>query len=158
MVLYREKHGLRSNFTLVEKQFVVKRIEDWDQLVDEMRKMLSQIRVFALTGDLGAGKTTLVQRFMSRQYDIHDVSSPTYALIQEYDSTPKVYHMDLYRLKSTDELWDLGMEDILLDDQAILLVEWPELLEEVLDVAFAKIGIQVISADERNVVLSVIQP
>lgn len=142
----------------MEKHFVIKSIQDWDLLIDEMTQLLADYRIFALTGDLGAGKTTLVQRFMSRQYDIPDVSSPTYALIQEYDCDPKVYHMDLYRLKSTDELWDLGMEDILLDDTAILLVEWPELLQEVLEEAFAKIDIEVISADERKVVLSIIQP
>ena len=81
----------------------------------------------AISGQLGAGKTTLVQA-ICRGFGVkEDVTSPTYALVHEYAS-PRgpVYHLDLYRLASADELTNLAWDDIIAAD-ALVLVEWPEL-------------------------------
>ena len=82
--------------------------------------------IVALHGDLGAGKTTLVQA-ICRGYGVSDeVTSPTYALVHEYVSPRSVVrHLDLYRLDSPADLTNLGFDDMLGDD-ALLLVEWPE--------------------------------
>jgi tRNA threonylcarbamoyladenosine biosynthesis protein TsaE len=82
--------------------------------------------VVTLTGDLGAGKTTLVQA-ICRGYGVkEEVTSPTFALVHEYQSarTP-VYHLDLYRLRSPDELEQMGWREI-VSSRALVLVEWPE--------------------------------
>lgn len=82
--------------------------------------------VVAISGDLGAGKTTLVQA-ICRGYGVTDeVTSPTFALVHKY-SAPRspVYHLDLYRLKTADELTNIGWDE-LLAEHAIVLVEWPE--------------------------------
>jgi tRNA threonylcarbamoyl adenosine modification protein YjeE len=87
---------------------------------------LSPGAVVALHGDLGAGKTTLVQA-ICRGYGVReDVTSPTYALVHEY-AAPRslVRHLDLYRLASPADLTNLGFDDF-LGDEAVLLVEWPE--------------------------------
>jgi tRNA threonylcarbamoyladenosine biosynthesis protein TsaE len=79
-----------------------------------------------LTGDLGAGKTTLV-RAICRGYGVTaDVTSPTYALVHEYDAPRStVHHLDLYRIESERELTNLGWDDVLAGG-GLVLVEWPE--------------------------------
>lgn len=83
-------------------------------------------RIFLLTGDLGAGKTTLVKAF-ARVLGIGDpVTSPTFSLVQEYTSPEygRVVHMDLYRIVNPEELVQLGLEEY-LDSGDICLIEWP---------------------------------
>ncbi len=82
--------------------------------------------VITLTGELGAGKTTLAQA-ICRGYGVTEqVTSPTYAIIQEY-SAPRspVYHVDLFRLESAAELVEIGWDEV-LQSRALVLVEWPE--------------------------------
>lgn len=82
--------------------------------------------VVTLSGELGAGKTTLAQA-ICRGYGVDvPVTSPTYALVHEYQSIRSpVFHIDLYRLNSPDDLTQLGWDD-LLRERALVLIEWPE--------------------------------
>ena len=82
--------------------------------------------VLALHGDLGAGKTHLVRGLCAGLgLDPEAVSSPTFAIIQEYRGAVSVFHIDAYRLKHADELRDLGFDDY-LEAEGICVVEWPE--------------------------------
>lgn len=82
--------------------------------------------VIAISGDLGAGKTTLVQA-ICRGYRVRqDVTSPTFALVHEYrGERGPVYHLDLYRLTDPSQLTNLAWDDI-INSPALVLVEWPE--------------------------------
>jgi tRNA threonylcarbamoyladenosine biosynthesis protein TsaE len=82
--------------------------------------------VISLSGDLGAGKTTLAQAICEGYGVTEPVTSPTYALVHRYDA-PKsaVNHVDLYRLDSETQLQNIGWDDLICD-QAITIVEWPE--------------------------------
>jgi tRNA threonylcarbamoyladenosine biosynthesis protein TsaE len=82
--------------------------------------------VVALSGELGAGKTTLVQA-IARGYGVRQpVTSPTFALVQEYDAPRgRVYHLDLYRLERPEQLTAIGWDEIVSAD-ALVLIEWPE--------------------------------
>ena len=82
--------------------------------------------VVAIAGDLGAGKTTLVQA-ICRGYGVRDeVPSPTFALVHRYEGRlSPVFHLDLYRLERADDLTNIGWDDIVAD-HALVLVEWPE--------------------------------
>jgi tRNA threonylcarbamoyl adenosine modification protein YjeE len=84
----------------------------------------------ALWGDLGAGKTTLARAILQALGVKEDVPSPTFTLVQGYDTTPAVAHYDLYRLKSAREMQELGFDDAL--DRGAVLVEWPERAPEAL--------------------------
>lgn len=82
--------------------------------------------VIALSGELGAGKTTLAQA-ICRGYGVTEpVTSPTYAIVQEY-SAPRspVFHIDLYRIERTDDLEQIGWSDIIASN-ALVIIEWPE--------------------------------
>lgn len=83
-------------------------------------------------GDLGAGKTHLVSLIMERLGYQDETSSPTFSLVNEYPvDSGMIYHMDLYRIGSFEELLDIGMEDYL--ERGVCLIEWPELALPLLD-------------------------
>src|SRR4029077_1200703 len=87
--------------------------------------------VIALKGDLGAGKTTFARAFIRACGGMEVVPSPTFTLVQIYDLAPAaIWHFDLYRLKSPDEAWELGIEDAF--GGGISLIERPEQLRPVL--------------------------
>jgi tRNA threonylcarbamoyladenosine biosynthesis protein TsaE len=82
--------------------------------------------VVAISGELGAGKTTLVQAICRGCGVKEDVTSPTFALVHEYQGEHfSIYHLDLFRLEQIEELTNLGWDDI-IGAHALVLVEWPE--------------------------------
>jgi tRNA threonylcarbamoyladenosine biosynthesis protein TsaE len=84
-----------------------------------------------LTGELGAGKTTLVQGIASGLGVTDQVVSPTFTLVREYHGRLEVAHVDVYRLERVQDVMDLGLEE-LGEGEAVLLVEWGDAVEEVL--------------------------
>ena len=112
-------------------------IEDPNELFElagEWIERWKKPQIVLLYGDLGAGKTTLVQAF-ARQLGVRDeVTSPTFSLIQEYEADHgTVYHVDLYRLKDSLELrTEVGLHE-LLDGDFWVFIEWPELAKDLLD-------------------------
>ncbi|QDV29690.1 tRNA threonylcarbamoyladenosine biosynthesis protein TsaE [Planctopirus ephydatiae] len=88
--------------------------------------------IVLLSGQLGAGKTTLTRGIVEGLGGvIDDVSSPTFTLIHEYQARLSVYHLDTYRLKTSAEFFELGVDE-LLESEAVVLIEWPELVSEYL--------------------------
>lgn len=114
-------------------QFETHSDEETRALGRELAKMLPDRGVVLLIGELGAGKTTLVQGIVEGRgiAAAEDVSSPTFTLIHEYGEPVGVYHVDLYRLNTLDEVRRLGLED-LFDQPVLVLVEWGERFPELL--------------------------
>ena len=93
---------------------------------ESLGRALTAPHLVALSGDLGAGKTTLIQA-ICRGYGVRsEVTSPTFALVHVYEGARSpVFHLDLYRLRDATELTNIGWDDV-LNEEAIVLVEWPE--------------------------------
>lgn len=110
-------------------------------------------RVFALHGEMGAGKTTLVHAICRAMGVSDSMSSPTYALVNHYDAPGigPILHMDLYRLTDADEGRDAGIEDD-LHSGAICFVEWPERAPELLPEATTEVSIEVMADGRRRLV------
>ena len=89
-------------------------------------------KVYAFSGDLGAGKTSFITVLCKVLGVAETVTSPTYSIIQEYKTKENatIFHIDLYRIKSQNEAMDAGVEDCLLSND-ICMVEWPEKAPEI---------------------------
>ena len=113
----------------MSQTFHIEKIEDWQKVVDAVLPNLKH-NILLLKGNLGAGKTTFSQFLLKNLGSTDEVSSPTYAIVNEYNSPKgKVFHFDLYRLKKIEEAYDFGIEEY-LDNAFLCIIEWPEIYEE----------------------------
>jgi len=123
--------------------------EAQDAFGQRIAGVLSAPCVVYLQGNLGTGKTTLVRGVLRGLGHVGSVRSPTYTLLEPYElGRMTLYHLDLYRLGDPEELEFLGLRD-LLNDESVLLVEWPERGEGVLPPP--DLRIQIDYADEARV-------
>jgi tRNA threonylcarbamoyladenosine biosynthesis protein TsaE len=90
-------------------------------------------KVFAFSGDMGAGKTTFISALLLEFGEKNQEGSPTYSLVNSYDlpTVGKIYHMDLYRLNEESEAFDMGIEEMLYSN-SLCFIEWPEIIENLL--------------------------
>jgi tRNA threonylcarbamoyladenosine biosynthesis protein TsaE len=105
-----------------------------EDTADIARSFISEIlpgTVIILNGNLGSGKTFFIKKALNK-LKIENVNSPTFAIVNEYNGKFKVYHFDFYRIESSGELFDIGINDYFNDDEAITFIEWGELYEEIL--------------------------
>jgi len=103
------------------------------ELIQIVNKVLeTDIKKVVLYGQIGAGKTTFVKAFCKQLQTQETAHSPTFSLVNEYEY-PKgfVYHFDLYRLESLEEVIDIGIEDY-LEDEYYCFIEWAELIDNIL--------------------------
>ncbi len=122
----------------------------------QLWRWAADARVFTFSGSLGAGKTTFIHALCEMLGVTDAVSSPTFALINEYrfgeaGGERTIYHMDWYRLRNADEAVDAGMEDVLNNTDAICFIEWPEKAPELLNgIPHVRISIQHTGEWERE--------
>ena len=98
--------------------------------------------IFAFYGHMGAGKTTFIKA-ICEELGVKDViTSPTFAIVNEYTDGQgePVYHFDFYRIKKQEEVYDIGFEDY-VESGSVCLMEWPELIEDILPADTVKVSI-----------------
>jgi len=101
-------------------------LDDIQNIAKKFIPLIDKCKIIAFSGELGAGKTTLINAICKQLGVEENVTSPTYTIIQEYHSNNIIiYHVDLYRIKSIEEAIDAGIEDC-LQGEDLCLVEWPE--------------------------------
>ena len=118
-------------------------LSDLSEVSAKLLEEAKDVKIIALTGNLGAGKTTLVGE-MIKALDAGDFAgSPTFSLVNEYslkDGTP-VYHFDVYRIKDEYEILDIGWEEYISKKNAWVFIEWPERIENLLPEHFLHVNI-----------------
>jgi len=129
-------------------------LESIEKVASEFLKTFDRYKVFAFSGDLGAGKTTFISALCKELKVVETVTSPTYSIIQEYKTLEGkiIYHIDLYRIKSSHEAMEAGIEDCLNSNQ-MCFVEWPEKATDIFpnDTVFS--NFEIISDTERKLVI-----
>lgn len=125
-------------------------IHESEQLADDLSQLFKSRDVIVLNGDLGSGKTTII-KLICAKYNILDVSSPSFSIVNEYSGVKKVYHFDFYRIKKIEELYDIGFEEYINDEEAIVFIEWGSLMPEILPKKHYSIEIKQNLLNERIV-------
>jgi tRNA threonylcarbamoyladenosine biosynthesis protein TsaE len=107
-------------------------------------------KLFSFYGGMGAGKTTIIKSVCEVLGAIDIISSPTFTLVNEYKTNKgeSLYHIDFYRIKKIEEVFDFGVEEYLTGD-SYCFMEWPELVEEVLPPETVKVRISVDESEQR---------
>ena len=110
-------------------------------------------KVFAFYGKMGSGKTTFIKAVCEELGVTDVITSPTFAIVNEYHSeqTPKhIFHFDFYRIKKLEEVYDMGYEDYFYSG-SLCFLEWPELIEEILPADVVKVKIEEQADGSRTV-------
>ena len=125
-------------------------IKDVSEAAQELFSAAQKYKVIAFSGELGAGKTTFISALCSclGVYDI--VSSPTFSIVQQYDSEHgNIFHIDLYRIRSEEEAFNSGIGDA-IDSGDICFVEWPENAPGLLPPDTVRVRIEITGNDTRR--------
>jgi tRNA threonylcarbamoyladenosine biosynthesis protein TsaE len=104
-------------------QIEIRNLEETESIGRVIAHILEMGTVVCLDGDLGAGKTTLTQ-FIARNFGVNEyVTSPTFTIIKEYEGKLPFYHMDVYRIESEEDMYDLGFEEYIYSE-GVTIIEW----------------------------------
>ena len=125
-------------------EFITHSPEETEKIGEALAKSLQPGTILAYRGDLGAGKTAFTRGLARGLGCKETVTSPTYTIVNEYlGGRLPLFHFDMYRLASSDDLWDIGWEDY-LDREGVCAVEWSEnvadAMENAVTVTIEKLG------------------
>ncbi len=116
-----------------EKGYRIHKVDELQQLAMQLLQRYPDARIFAIYGPMGVGKTTFI-KYLCQLLGVSDlVSSPSYPIVNHYitDKENPIYHFDFYRIKTHEEVYDLGYEDYFYSGN-YCFVEWPEKVEPLL--------------------------
>ena len=133
-------------------EITIKSLDEIQQAADDFVAAMGDNTVFALYGPMGVGKTTFTKAVCERLGVKDNITSPTFAIVNEYRSTTDelIYHFDFYRIKKLEEVYDMGYEDYFYSG-AICFIEWPALIEELLPLDAVKVTLSENSDGTRSV-------
>lgn len=133
------------------KEVVIDSLDALHDVAEAVINSLDGRNVVAFCGAMGAGKTTLISAIMEHLGSDDTVTSPTFALVNQYGtaSGEAVYHFDFYRINRIEEVFDMGYEEYFYSGD-LCLIEWPELIEDLLPEDAMVVRIEVLSPTERK--------
>jgi tRNA threonylcarbamoyladenosine biosynthesis protein TsaE len=127
-------------------------LTDTKNFAAKLADILKPRDIIVINGELGSGKTTLISH-VCLSLKIDNVSSPSFSIVNEYYGALKVYHFDFYRIKKVEELYDLGFEDYVNDEEAIIFIEWGNLFPEIIPISHCELNIKILQAEAREFTL-----
>ena len=125
---------------------------DYIKLFDLIQKKDKSLKIFLFTGQVGSGKTTMIKSFTKKLSVNNNTSSPTFNIINEYkdDNKKSIYHLDLYRLKSINDLVEIGFEEY-INSGNYCFIEWPEIADSFFVDKYISINISINSKNSRDI-------
>jgi tRNA threonylcarbamoyladenosine biosynthesis protein TsaE len=136
----------------MEKIIEIESLNELDKVAEAVVESLNGRSVVALDAPMGAGKTTLVSRIAAYLGAEDDVTSPTFAIVNQYERKRTIYHFDVYRIERIEEALDFGSEEDLSSGE-LCLVEWPEKIEALLPEDTMVVKIEILSDTARRFVI-----
>ena len=134
-------------------ELIVKNLAELPIVAQNIAEYAGDRKIWLFSGEIGAGKTTLIQRICQYFGITEKVTSPTYSLINQYKLDQGIlYHLDLYRLNSLEEAIDIGIEDLLYGE-SYCLIEWPDLISPLLPEEVLKIKLEIVEDSKRKIIL-----
>lgn len=139
---------------MASREIVTHSSDETIQLGRDLGAQLKPPVLILLTGELGAGKTTLTKGIVSGVGAAREdeVTSPTFTLVHKYERGARVYHVDLYRIGDFHDLETLGLEDVLAEP-GVVIVEWPEKLTLCTDWPIVRIQLEHVAEDMRKITI-----
>ena len=133
------------------KEIIIDSLDELKEVAKAVVESLNGRNIVAFCGTMGAGKTTLISSIMEYLGSEDTVTSPTFALVNQYRTATEevVYHFDFYRINRIEEVFDMGYEEYFYSND-LCLIEWPELIEELLPEEAMVVKIDVLSPTERK--------
>lgn len=134
--------------------FELQSLDQIDCVAVEFIKLMGNKKVFAFYGEMGAGKTTFIKAVCKAMGVTDNITSPTFALINEYagQNGEPIYHFDCYRLKNVTEAYDIGLEEYLWSGR-VCFIEWPEKIEDLLPSGCVDVQIETLLDNSRRIVV-----
>jgi tRNA threonylcarbamoyladenosine biosynthesis protein TsaE len=136
----------------MEKVIEINSLDELDSVAQTVIDSLEGRTVVAFDAPMGAGKTTLIGRMVRLLGAEDDVTSPTFAIVNQYEGVRTIYHFDMYRIERIEEALDFGSEEYLSSGE-LCLVEWPEKIEALLPDDTMVVKIEILSENARRFVI-----
>ena len=136
------------------KEIIIDSLSDLPKVAQSVLESLDGRNVVAFFAPMGAGKTTLISAIMEYTGSNDTVTSPTFALVNQYYTADRqsVYHFDFYRINSIAEAFDMGYEEYFYSGE-LCLVEWPEKVEQLLPEDTMVVRIEILSENSRRFII-----
>ncbi len=137
-------------------QFITRSAEETFELAYKIGEAISEPAVFLLEGDLGVGKTVFAKGIgAGLDIDPAEVNSPTFTLVNAHDGRMRMFHLDLYRIEGgADEVYDLGLDEMLNDPDGVVVIEWPERLGSFAISNAHRVIISDLGGDDRKIAIT----
>ena len=136
----------------MEKIITIDSLNELDSVAEAVIEALDGRSVVAFDAPMGAGKTTLISRIAAHLGAEDDVTSPTFAIVNQYEGERTIFHFDMYRIERVEEALDFGCEEYLSSGE-LCLVEWPEKIEPLLPEDTMVVKIEILGDEKRRFII-----
>ncbi|MEN0051775.1 MAG: tRNA (adenosine(37)-N6)-threonylcarbamoyltransferase complex ATPase subunit type 1 TsaE [Bacteroidota bacterium] len=134
-------------------EIIINQLAELPRIAQQLFTYAKAKKIITFTGEIGAGKTTLIQQICQQLGVEEAVTSPTFSIVNEYTNAQEdlIFHIDLYRLKSEEEAINIGIEEY-LDQADYCFIEWPQIIEDLLPDEVVRISIETLEDSKRKIV------